>query len=272
MSLRTVKNPGRWLIALALGVLGVEVGLDAQRGRGAGAGPAAPPQPARQTAQLDLTGYWTTVVTDDWRVRMVTPAKGYYQGIPLSPDGRKVADAWDPAATASGEDACRAFGVGGLMRLPTRLHITWQDDWTLKIESDAGQQTRLLHFRPAATPATPAAVRTWQGNSVATWEKRRVTRTFGDAMASDGPGGLNVVTRDMRPGFLRKNGVPYSSQAVISEHFVRHADFGDEWFTVITTVTDPAYLNRPYVTSTSFRREPNGSKWNPTPCTVEPPL
>ena len=105
-----------------------------------------PPSPltARSAAPYDLTGYWVSVVTEDWRWRMVTPPKGDYISIPLSDEGRRVAFAWDPQTDGS----CKAYGAAGLMRMPTRLNISWQGDDVLKVESDAGQQTRLLQFAP----------------------------------------------------------------------------------------------------------------------------
>jgi hypothetical protein len=80
--------------------------------------------------------------------------------VPVNDAGRQVAMGWDAAADAAAGNQCKAFGVGGIMRQPGRLRITWQDDNTLKLEFDAGTQTRLLHFERAAVPP---ADRTWQG-------------------------------------------------------------------------------------------------------------
>ena len=77
---------------------------------------------------------------------------------------------------------------------------------------------------------------------------------------------MKVVTTRMKPGYLRKNGVPYSENAVVTEYFDRHTTYGSEWFTVTTTVEDPKYLNQPFITSTHFKREPDGAKWQPVPC------
>ena len=251
-------------LALVL-VLGLGATAAAQQ-RGGGA-PAAPPLSAWAAAHFDLTGYWVPVITEDWRTRMTTAPRGDYAGVPLSPEGRRIADAWDPAGDA-GDLACRAYGVGGLLRLPLRLHITWADDQTLRIDSDAGQQARLLRFTTAPPPGEP----TWQGQSAARWEKQQQARGFAPRVPSDGPGVLKVVTKGMRPGYLRRNGVPYSGDAVITEYFVRHSDFGTDWFTVVTTVDDPRYLARPFITSTHFKREANAASWNPRPCEVVPPI
>ena len=71
----------------------------------------------------------------------------------------------------------------------------------------------------------------------------------------------------MLPGWLRRNGVPYSQNAVITENFTRftHPDAGD-WFVVTTTVEDPQYLAQPFITSSNFKKEADDSKWNPQPC------
>src|SRR5689334_25434921 len=170
--------------AVTIGAVAATLGatMSAQRRGG-----AAPPQPARTVAPVDVTGTWVSVVTEDWRWRMVTPQKGPngqadVGSIPVTPAARQVANAWDPAK----EGSCQAYGVGGLMRMPGRLKISWQDDNTLKIESDAGQQTRLLKFAApgaanapvSATSAAPPA-RTLQGTSVAERsEERRVGKEW----------------------------------------------------------------------------------------------
>ena len=111
-------------------------------------GPLQPPRTPKAAALFDVTGYWVSVVTEDWRFRMVTPQKGDFTGIPLNPEGRKLASAWDPAKESS-EEACKSYGAPSIMRVPARIHITWQDDQTLKIETDAGSQVRLLSFGAA---------------------------------------------------------------------------------------------------------------------------
>lgn len=222
----------------------------------------APTPTPREAAALDLTGYWVAVVTEDWKFRMVTPNPGEYAGIPLNAAGRRIADAWDPAHDEAEGDACKAYGTANIMRVPGRLHATWENDATLRIDTDAGEQTRLLHFDAAAAPPAQA---TWQGHSVAKW--RPVAWTA--AENSPNGGGLEVVTTRMRAGYLRKNGVPYSENAVLTEYFNRFtAPNGDEWLVVTTIVEDATYLNRPYVTSSNFKRLPDATGWNPTACSA----
>ena len=248
-----------------------------------------PRQPAgspRETAAIDLTGNWVSVVTEDWRWRMVTPPKGDYSSIPLTDEGRKVADTWDLAKDEASGNQCRAYGAGAIMRMPGRLRISWENDNTLRIDTDAGTQTRLLQFGESQKPASEPV---WQGQSVASWEARppaggpgggrgggAQAPGTGQGQAPQAPeqprgGSLKVVTTHMRPGYLRKNGVPYSENAVVTEYFDRHAAYGTEWFTVTTIVEDPRYLNQPFITSSHFKREPDGSKWNPTPCEIPRP-
>ncbi len=273
-------------IAFALATLGRAVA--AQQ-------PAAAPAPgtARALAPIDLTGNWVSIVTEDWRFRMVTPPKGDYASVPLNAAARAVADAWDPAKDTAAGNACKSYGAAGLMRVPGRLHISWQDDTTLKIETDAGTQTRLLHFT-----GTPGGDPSWQGYSAAVWELAggggrggppppapaggTVTPPAGGAAAAapvaggagrgrGGPpprgGSLKVTTTRLKEGYLRKNGVPYSENAVLTEYFDRHSESnGDEWFTVTTIVEDPKYLQQSFITSTHFKKEADASKWYPSPC------
>src|SRR5262249_48360401 len=110
-------------------------------------GPAPPPGTPKQAAPIDLTGQWVSIVTEDWRFRMVTPEKGDYPGVQLTPAGKAIADNWDPAKDESAGNQCKSYGAAAIMRVPGRLRVSWQDEQTLKIETDAGQQTRVLHFR-----------------------------------------------------------------------------------------------------------------------------
>jgi hypothetical protein len=233
----------------------------AQQGRGGNATPVSP----REGARVDLTGYWVSIVTEDWRFRMITPPKGDFASVPLNAEGRKVGNAWDPAKDEAAGLQCKSYGAAAIMRVPGRLHITWQDDNTLKIETDAGTQTRLFHFGPNAKPSGEPS---WQGYSVASWEGSEGRGRAGANREMPRPGSLKVVTTNMRAGYLRKNGVPYSANTVLTEYYDRtREDNGDSWLVVTTIVDDPQYLQQPFITSTHFKMEQDGSKWHPTPCT-----
>ena len=224
--------------------------------------PAATRAP-RAGAPIDLTGNWVSVVTEEWLWRMAPPKKGDYTSLPLSDEGRRVADQWDPSTDGS----CKAFGAGGLMRIPTRLRISWRGDDTLSVETDAGQQTRLLRF----DRSTPPGPRSLQGLSIAEWEPiggQPVLRN-GRAITAGNPQGgtLKVVTSNLSEGWLRKNGVAYSDSASLLEYWDRVTfPNGDSWLVVTSVLSDPRYLSSDYTTSLHFKREPDASKWKPTPC------
>ena len=277
-------------------------GLVQAQGRGDQATPTA-----RAIAPIDLIGYWTAVVTEDWHVRMLTPAKGDFGSgvtgtienpgvgfvgagpnpsdkgnIPYNVTAAKLAMAWDPARDEAEGNACKAYGAGGIMRQPTHLHITWQDDGTLKIEADFGTQTRLLHFGPPVTegrldysnatfyPTRPPKLEppagvdpSWQGYSIAQWTIMGGTDTF------ERGGNLKVVTTRLKPGYYWKNGMPYSGNAVLTEYF-RTMELPDrsQWIRYTVIADDPEYLTQPWIVNYAFKKLPDGSKWNPTPCSV----
>jgi hypothetical protein len=232
--------------------------------------PPGPPRAPRAAAPVDFTGYWVSVIAEDWRWRMVTPLKGDSASIPITLAAREALETWDPDKDTAAGLQCKAYGAAGVLRLPGRVRISWQDDTTLKLETDAGTQTRLLHFG-GAPPARSTA--SWQGYSVAQWERPPQTPgapptlpIFATRIGTRGRA-LEVTTTNLRAGYLRKNGVPYSERASLSEYFDYFKEpNGDEWFTVTTIVRDPLYLNGPYITSSDFKKEPDGSKWRPTPC------
>ena len=263
---RAIVAVGRSLLLIVLFVAIAEAG---QRGAGA---PAAAPAPARTAAPVDLTGYWVSLVTEDWIERMSPDSP---------PSGTGGRDAGDRAAGGgrgrgaappAGADPCRVYGAGGSMRVPGRLNISWVDDNTLKIEMDAGTQTRTLHFNQAPAPAQ----RTLQGYSVASWETGARAGGFGGFGGGGGRGGaaapatprwgqLKVVTTNTTGGYLLSSRNTYSENAVITEYFAPHADFGADYMTVITTIEDGG---NPRIVSSTFKKEPNGSKFKPTGCEV----
>jgi hypothetical protein len=221
--------------------------------RGGGGRGQAPPTPKADPA-IDVTGTWTAVITEDWALRMVTPKKGDYTRVPMTPAARQTADAWDPAKDEAAGEQCRGYGAPGVMRLPGRLRISWQDDQTLKMELEAGTQTRVFHF--AASPALSEP--TWQGQSRAQWQYTVNPPRSGE---------LKVVTNRLRPGYLRKNGVPYGANTTITEYYHRMtAPNGDVWLTVVAEITDPDNLREPFVQSTHLKKLPSNSVFKSEAC------
>jgi hypothetical protein len=253
--LRDLRGLRGYVVALAL-VLAAAQPAFAQRGAGRGGPPAAP----REAAALDLTGYWVSVITEDWKYRMVTPKNGVFDSLPLNGEARKIGTSWDPAKDEAAGEACRAYTAANVMRLPGRLHITWSDATTLQIDTDAGTQTRLLRFGSATAAAAEPS---WQGSSVAQWE-------YAPGRGSPRRGNLKVVTTNLRAGYVRKNGAPHSDKAVVTEYFdLNTIPNGDTWLTITTKVDDPVYFTRPYITTTDFKKLPSAAGWNPTPCSAK---
>jgi hypothetical protein len=273
---QAVRRPKTAAALFVLAAISI-VTLDAQ---GPPGGRGAPPaRTARAAAPVDFVGQWVSVISEDWRWRMVTPLKGDFANIPVTEQARTVARAWDPAKDEAAGESCRAYGAPAIMRVPGRVRISWQDEDTLKIETDAGRQTRLLHFRPGAAPSSGLGAadgkRDWQGVSTARWEPSAngVVAAPPFALGVQPRAGaqgrsLEVQTTQLRPGYLRKNGIPYSADATVSEYFDLFKDSSGEWFVVTTIVRDPIYLNGPWVTSSNFKRETDTSKWSPAPCSA----
>jgi hypothetical protein len=294
----------RRVLAIALACLSGSAIGQAQ-GRGGG---GAPPPTAKASAPIDLTGNWTAVITEDWHVRMLMPPKGDFgsgaagtienpgvgfigagpnpsaQGnIPYRAAAAQAAMKWDPAKDEAEGNACKAYGAPGIMRLPTHLRISWQDDDTLKMEADYGTQTRVFHFGPPPDRGRldygnatfvppqvqkvepPAGVEpSWQGYSIASW-----TIMGGSGNFARG-GSLKVVTTRLKPGYYWKNGMPYTGNAALTEYFrVMELPDRSQWIRFTQIVDDPEYLTQPWIVNYAFKKLPDGSKWNPTPCAVK---
>ncbi len=232
-------------------------------------------------APIELTGNWVSVVTEDWHMRMITPPVGNFDGLPLTVRAQEIASAVDLEQLESDGQACQAYGAARLLREPGRVRISWEDADTLKIETDAGEQTRLLHFDNIPTAGAPNL----QGHSIASWQyaagfdpdrallnpgqagtRRLLNRR--PALQPEG-GKLYVETTNLSPSMLRKNGVPLSADTELKEYFntLREPD-GTEWLIVTTIVRDPLNLLVDHVTSTNFQREADDSRWSPTPCSL----
>jgi len=269
-----MRTRSNWIGAV-VAMLAVSTGIHAQRGRG-----DQPPLSPKAAAPVDFTGSWVSVVTEDWRYRMVTPPKGERPGIPLNAEGVRVTNAWDPAKDEAAGEQCKGYSAPSLMHLPGRLHITWQDDTTLKVDADAGTQTRVFHFgvpgsdpNSGSDPANPRsgsdpANASWQGYSIAQWEFDGARGRGRAAAAPAKHGSLKVVTTRLRAGYFRKNGVPYSANAVLTEYFTTLTDTGTDYLVVTNVLEDPQYLAQPYVRSVQFKRQADAKGWSPTTCSA----
>ena len=154
--------------------------LWAQPPGGRGGAPNAVPPSARDQAPWDPSGYWVSLITQNWRWRMVVVGPGDYIGIPINAEAKRIADTFNRAEAEAAGKQCEAHGGGIVMDLPERIRIGWQDANDLKVETDTAMQTRLLHFMAAGrgAPGGAQAARpsrstemapSLQGYSVARW-------------------------------------------------------------------------------------------------------
>jgi len=261
--MRRRMTTGVTFIAAAIMLIAAHDALAQGQGRGRGA-PAGPPPTARAAAPKDLTGYWVSIVTEHWHLRMLVPPKGDYSMLPLNGEARKIADSWDLAKAKAEPDQCKAYGPPALMRTPGRLNIHWTDDNTLQLDTDSGTQTRVFKFGAPAPAGQPAQL---QGYSAASWES---TANRGRGPIPKGTGQLRVRTTNMSGGYLRRNGVPYSDSATVDEYFDTFTEpNGDTWLVVTSITTDPRYLTQPYTSTVPFKKIPDRQGWDPTPCKAD---
>jgi len=265
------RSAGRYLVALPL-VLSVALGARLGWAADAATGPTmSPPPSARSQAPWDPTGTWVSLVTLDWRFRMLVPGKGEYLGIPLNLKAKQFADAWQPGPDEAAGKQCEAYGGPNVLLVPERLNISWQDDNTLQVQTDAGMQNVLLHFAPPADMNDMAP--SLQGYAAASWDVPAppAGNPFGGPAAPQKPhfGSINVRVSHLLPGLIRKNGVPYGSGAEVTEYWEQHqGPTGAQYLIVSQILRDPEYLVDPYFTNATFEKEANGSQWSPTPCSL----
>jgi hypothetical protein len=269
---RSRRGGGRSTGVAALASISIVLTAASAQAQPAGDGTDERRPAARESAPIDITGHWVSLITDDWVYRMITPARGDYSYVPLNPTGRRAADTWDPERDEAAGEECKSYAAPAIMRLPGRVHITWEDDETLKLDIDTGMQTRLFRFGGGAPEGAPS----WQGWSAAEWQlsgdasrRRGFYRLSGSLGDVETFGSLKVDTTHLRPGYLRKNGVPFSEQTFMTEYYnLIIEDDGSEYLVIQTFVDDPVYLADHFVRTMQFKREPDGSKRAPTECSA----
>ena len=237
-----------------------------QRGGPPGGGRGGGARGGRAGAPFDMTGYWVSVVGEDWRWRAF-PTPGDYGAVPLNQAARQIAGSWDPTKDAAAGEACKAYAAPSVMRIPGRLHITWQDDQTLKIETDAGKQTRLFYF---SNPPQNTA-EDYQGSSKAEWDLGNAGAGglfFGGGGAPSAPSGsLKVVTTKMKAGYATRNGVPFSNNATLTEYYdLVKEKSGVEYLILTSSLDDPTYMSQPMWTATHFKKQSDAKGFTPVGC------
>lgn len=201
-------------------------------------------------AELNLVGYWDPIFHEDVEERIPGPAMGDYLGLPINDAARLRAESWDASLLSLPEHQCKPHpstygfrGVGVLRIWEERdpstqalvkihTHIQWQ------------AQHREIWMDGREHPPEYAA-HTWQGFSTGRYE--------GDVLV--------VKTTHLKAGWMRRNGLPFSDRATMTDRFHRHGDV----LTHVMIVEDPVYLTEPLVKTNGFQLSPNGTM-TPYPC------
>ena len=201
-------------------------------------------------AQVDLSGEWAPRFHEDQPERLAGPEIGDYLGLPINDAARLRGDSWDAAILELPEHQCKPHPADYGPRGPANLRI-WKE-----VDTDSQQliayHTHISWQAPERTiwmddrehPPDYAA-HTWQGFSTGKWE--------GDM--------LTVTTTHLKTGWIRRNGIPRSDRATLTEHWIRHGDY----LTLVSIVTDPAYLTEPFIRTTNWVLDPR-QQIAPYPC------
>jgi len=213
------------------------------------------PARAQQVAApsgYDLTGEWAPKFHEDQPERIPGPEIGDYLGLPINAAARLHADSWDASLLTLPEHQCKPHPSDYSPRGPANLRIWKEIDtasqqliaYRTHISWQAPERTIWMDGRPH--PPDYAA-HTWQGFSTGVWD--------GDM--------LTITTTHLKMGWIRRNGIPRSDQAVVTEHLVRHGDY----LTWIVLIDDPVYLTEPFIRTTNFVLDPH-QQIAPYPCQI----
>src|SRR5262245_39058038 len=193
--------------------------------------------PAR--AQVDFSGVWQPLYQEDFPERLAGPDLRDYAGLPINDSARQFADSWDPARITLPEEQCRVHVSPYIYRGPTMLRIWEEKDpqtqqlVAIKHYISTYEQTRTIYMDGRPHPG-PNAAHTWMGFSTGHYD--------GDM--------LIVETTHLKQGWVRRNGLPMSDQATMTEYYARNGDM----FTQVVVLVDPVYLTEPLVKSQEFYR------------------
>ena len=188
---------------------------------------------------------------EDQPERVPGPELGDFLGIPINDAARLRAEAWDASLQTLPEWQCRPHSADYIWRGPSQLRISKEvDPVSRDLVAYHAEWLRSVD-RPIYLDGRPhppeGALHTWGGFSTAKWE--------GDM--------LTVTVTHLKEGYLRRNGLPRSDKATLTEHWIRHGDF----LTVVTIVNDPVYLTEPFVRTTDYELNV-GQNIPPYPCGI----
>ena len=201
-------------------------------------------------AQVDPSGEWAPRFHEDQPERIPGPEIGDYLGLPINDAARLRADSWDASLLTLPEHQCKPHPADYSPRGPANLRITKEVDkesqeiiaFHTHISWQAPERTIWMDGREH--PPEYAA-HTWQGFSTGKWE--------GDT--------LTVTTTHLKAGWIRRNGVPRSDRATLTEHWIRHGDY----LTLVSIINDPVYLTEPFIRTTNWVLDPR-QQIAPYPC------
>jgi hypothetical protein len=203
------------------------------------------------SAQVDFSGEWAPRFWEDQPERVPGPELGNFLGIPINGAARLRAEAWEASIQTLPEWQCRPHSADYIWRGPSNLRI-WKEVDPASRETTAFHAEWLRSVDRAiyldGRPHPPeGAIHTWAGFSTARWD--------GDM--------LTVRTTHLKEGYLRRNGLPRSDKATLTEHWIRNGDF----LTIVSTVTDPVYLAEPFIRTTDYELDVH-QQIPPYPCGV----
>ena len=206
---------------------------------------------APASAQVDFSGEWAPRLWEDQPERVPGPELGDYLGIPINEAARLRAESWDASIQTLPEWQCRPHSADYIWRGPSNLRISKEVD-PISRETTAFHAEWLRSVDRAiyldGRPHPPAdALHTWAGFSTAKWN--------GDV--------LTVTVTHLKEGYLRRNGLPRSDKATLTEHWIRNGDL----LTVMTIINDPVYLTEPFVRTTDYELDLR-QQVPPYPCGV----
>ena len=196
--------------------------------------------PAAQ-AEIDLSGNWTIIYHEDWIEIGTGPDIADFTGLPLTKQAAALAMNWHASLVNVPERQC--------LQLPMEYTNRWSNTRIWKDVDSQSQELLAYRLRKAwggmdrtiymaKQPRPPrGAVHTFAGFSLGEIDGEK----------------LKVVTTHLKEGYSRRNGVPRSDRATITEHFIRHGNV----LTISTIIEDPVYLTEPLVVSTSYDYAPN---------------
>jgi glyoxylase-like metal-dependent hydrolase (beta-lactamase superfamily II) len=188
---------------------------------------------------------------EDQPERVPGPELGDYLGIPVSEAARLRAESWDASIQTLPEWQCRPHSADYIWRGPSNLRISKEvDPVSRQITAFHAEWLRSVDraIYLDGRPHPPAdALHTWAGFSTAKWD--------GDM--------LTVTVTHLKEGYLRRNGLPRSDKATLTEHWIRNGDI----LTVMTIINDPVYLTEPFVRTTDYELDLR-QQMPPYPCGV----